>query len=275
MTDYATAINRQYGHAGLSLKILDALQRAGKNLDALTRDDLVMFDELHIGGRGATRALATLAGLQPGMYVLDIGSGVGGPSRTLAAEFGCRVLGLDLTEEFCRAAEMMTTRVGLGGRVTFKQGDALDMPFDSETFDVVWTQSTVMNIADKGLLLQEVRRVLRPEGLLALEANLEGSVPGLHFPVFWADDPTVSFLCTPEELRQLSVTSGFTELRWEDVTAQVIDRSRNQQAGTELDPSPLGIHLIHADAALKAANVMRNMKEGRIAVIQAVYERSL
>src|SRR5438445_10112186 len=86
MSDSAHAINRHYGQADLRAKILTALCAAGKDLEALTRDDLASFDELHDGGREGTRELARLAGLRAGMHVLDIGSGLEGPARTLAAE---------------------------------------------------------------------------------------------------------------------------------------------------------------------------------------------
>ena len=78
MSDYAQAINQHYGQAELSAKILTALREAGKDLAALTRDDLAPFDEHHRGGREATRELAHLVGLRAGMHVLDVGSGFGG-----------------------------------------------------------------------------------------------------------------------------------------------------------------------------------------------------
>jgi SAM-dependent methyltransferase len=224
MSDYTTSINSHYGQPDLSLKILAALQDAGKNVNALTRDDLAPFDEFHGGGRNSTRELASLAGVHAGMHVLDVGSGIGGPARTLAAEFGCRVTGIDLTAEFCRAAAMLTSRVGLSDRVTFRQGNALDMPFADGTFDMVWTQNTLMNIADKRRLVHETHRVLRPGGCLALEAIMAGPVSPIYVPVFWASNPTLSFLSPPEEIRQLLIASGFTEIAWENVTPRAITR---------------------------------------------------
>jgi len=87
----AQAINTYWGREGLGQAILDALVASGKNLDALTIDDLAPTDQFHGGGLAATLRLARLAGLSPGTRVLDVGGGLGGPARTLAVEFGCHV----------------------------------------------------------------------------------------------------------------------------------------------------------------------------------------
>jgi SAM-dependent methyltransferase len=270
------AINRHYGQVELGTKILAALQRAGKNIAALTRDDLAGFDEFHGGGRESTRELARLAGLHAGMHVLDIGSGVGGPARTLAAEFGCRVTGVDLTAEFCRAADMLTARVGLSDRVTFRQGSAVDLPFEADTFEVVWTQNVLMNVADKGRLFREAYRVLKPAGQLAFEALMAGVVTGVHLPVFWASNPALNFLSAPAEIRRLVAASGFTEVVWNDVTACALEMGRRRHASpTQATAPALGIEVIvEAEVAEKTANARRNFEEGRLVAVQAVFARS-
>ena len=151
----------------LAESILAALAAAGKNLDALTIDDLAITDQFHGGGKPATVRLARLFGAAPGQRVLDVGGGLGGPARTLAVEFGCRVTVVDLTESFVRAARVLTARLGLDDRVSHHVGDALDLRFDDGAFDVVWTQNSGMNIADKARLYAGFHRVLRPGGLLA------------------------------------------------------------------------------------------------------------
>jgi len=275
MSDYAHVINQHYGQAELGAKILTALRAAGKDIDALTRDDLASFDEQHDGGREGTRELARLAGLRAGMHVLDIGSGLGGPARTLAAEFGCQVMGLDLTEEACQAAEMLTTRVGLSDRVTFRQGNALHLPFDPGSFDVVWTQYALMNITDKARLAQEARRVLRPEGLLVCGAIMAGPVPEMHLPVFWASDATLNCLSSPETFRRLVIAVGFTELVWEDVTAWALALGRRRQVASQGERPPLGLHVVIAgDVPRMVANVLQNFEEGRTVAVRAVYRRS-
>ncbi len=77
------------------------------------------MDHFHGGGKGSTVRLAQLAGLTPGLQVLDVGGGLGGPARTLAVEFGCHVTVIDLTESYIQAATELTARLGLTDQVTY------------------------------------------------------------------------------------------------------------------------------------------------------------
>ena len=90
-----------------------------------------------------------VASLEPGSRVLDVGCGLGGSARYLAAEHQCQVTGIDLTQEYVDVADALAGMVGLRDRVAFRQASALEMPFDDASFDVVWTQHVQMNIADK------------------------------------------------------------------------------------------------------------------------------
>ena len=111
-SDDATT-NAYWGRSDLERAIDTALVAAGKDLAALTIDDLAPVDHFHGGGKPSTVRLARLAGLRPGMRVLDVGGGLGGPARTLATEFGCRVLVVDLTASYVQAGERLTARLGL------------------------------------------------------------------------------------------------------------------------------------------------------------------
>lgn len=270
----ASLMSSQYGRSNLMERITTALERAGKSLEHLSLDDLALFDELHAGGRDATRALANLAGLQPGKHILDVGSGIGGPARTLASEYGCQVVGLDLTEEFVEVATTLTGKVGLGDRVTFRQGSALNLPFNDGTFDVVWSQNTFMNIEDKETALKEVGRVLRSEGIFAIQASLAGSNEGLEYPLFWANHPDISFLTTPEELRRLMAQAGLIQLEWEDITQRAIELSRRQQAIRPEDRPPLGLSVIYDDVPIKSRNTLRGLEQGQMIDISAIFKRT-
>lgn len=268
-------IKHHYGQNDMEAKILTALENAGKNINTLTRDDIASFDEFHFGGREETRTLAKLAQLKNGMHVLDVGSGIGGAARTLAGEYGCQVTGLDLTEEYCRAAEMLTNRVGLGDRVTFHQGSALDMSFKDESFDAAWLQHVSMNIEDKRQLFDAIHRVILSGGRLAMHEIMEGPTPNVLYPVFWANNESISFLKQPDEIRELLAENGYSEIEWNDVTERTLKLTRKRHDEAAESATPLGLNVIvPLDVPKKVANSLKNLEEGRIVVIQAVFERT-
>ena len=268
-TSDVQAISDYWGRDGLGQAILDTLAASGKNLEALTIDDLAPLDQFHGGGKAATVRLARLAGLQPGTRVLDVGGGLGGPARTLAVEFGCHVTVVDLTESYVPVAEVLTARLGLGDRVTHHAGDALELPFDDGTFDVVWTQNSGMNVAAKERLYVGFHRVLRPGGLLALQEPMAGPVQPPIFPVMWARDAATSFLRVPAEMRALIEAAGFRVRAWDDVTTEIAGSGPNAEAPTH---SIQALVMGEGLAAITRAG-RRNRDEGRIVMVQAVFDR--
>jgi ubiquinone/menaquinone biosynthesis C-methylase UbiE len=265
----AHATNAYWGRDALERTILEALAAAGRNTDALTIDDLAPADHFHSGGKGATERLARLAELRPGMRVLDVGGGLGGPARTLAARHGCRVTVVDLTESYVRAGAALTARLGLGDRVTHRVGDALALDLRGETFDVVWTQNSGMNIPDKEQLYAGFARALRPDGLLALQEPMAGPVQPVVFPVMWARDAGASFLRAPGEMRTVIEAAGFQTRAWDDVTAEAVGPSTGADGPAHsIQRIVMGEAL---DAIVRAGR--RNREEGRIVMVQAVLAR--
>src|SRR5690348_2091961 len=164
----ANPVARHYASADIAARILAAL-RAELGPDApITPQSLAPIDHFHGRGVVATEELVALLQPQPGEHILDIGSGIGGPARWIAARCGCRVTGVDLTPEFCAAAEALNAATGMSERVTIRNGSALDLPVPDGGFDAAYSQNVIMNIADKRRFYREAFRALRPGGRLAL-----------------------------------------------------------------------------------------------------------
>ncbi len=269
------SVTSHYARTGLGASILDALQRAGKNLDALSIDDLAPVDQFHVRGKQSTIELAQRAGISAGQSILDVGGGLGGPARTLATLFDCRVTVIDLMEEYCAAGSMLTQRLGLSDRVAHQQGNALELPFPDAHFDVVWTQHSTMNIELKANIYAEFQRVLRPGGRYASQEILRGENSPVYFPVPWARDPSISFLDAQQAIRAMIEAAGFRALHWIDETSKAREwydkRIQTAQAGLP----PLGIHLLlgSEDMMAMSHNQIRNLNENRIAIYQAVLEK--
>ena len=148
-------------------QILTRLRAAGIDLDVLTEGVLKDYDQDHFGGLDRVDRLAAAAGIDGTVQVLDVCSGVGGPARYLAHRFGCRVTGLDITASRHDAAIRFTAMVGLGHLVEFRLGNALEMPFDERSFDVVIAEEAFCHVPDKPRLIAECARVARPGGRIA------------------------------------------------------------------------------------------------------------
>ncbi|PWU25666.1 MAG: SAM-dependent methyltransferase [Candidatus Rokuibacteriota bacterium] len=268
-TSDVKAVNAHWGRQDLDQAILASLAAAGKNIDALTLDDLAPADQFHGGGKPATVRLARLAGLRPGMRVLDVGGGLGGPARTLAAEFGCHVTVIDLTESYVCAGEALTARLGLADQVSHLVGDALAITVDLDGVDVVWTQNSGMNIADKERLYAGFSRVLRGGGRLATQEPMRGPGGAPIFPVMWARDAAQSFLLAPEEMRALMEAAGFRARVWEDVTTELAPSPGESVPAYSIQRIVMGDGL---DEIMRAGQ--RNRAEGRIVNIQAILDRA-
>jgi sarcosine/dimethylglycine N-methyltransferase len=211
-----------------------------------------------------------LAGITADATVLDVGSGVGGPARFLAATHGCRVIGVDLSEPFVDAARYLTERTGQSGQVSFQTASALELPFDGGRFDVVLLQHVAMNIADRARLYRESRRVLKPGGRFAtFDIVSTGGEP--HYPVPWARTPATSFLMTAAATREAVEPAGFRTLIWQDDT-EVAKAWITQLRASGPPPSPNLGAVMGPDFAQALANLGRNLLEGRVGVLTAVFE---
>jgi ubiquinone/menaquinone biosynthesis C-methylase UbiE len=268
-------IETHYTRNNLEQALYQALEKAGIDINQLTPDDLATIDEFHTRGTEATMEMAEEIGLNVKMQVLDVGCGLGGPSRRLAYSYGCRVTGLDLTEEYVRVAAALSARLGLDHLVSYRTGNALEMPFDDKCFDAVWTQHTAMNIGEKYRLYTEMYRVLKPGGHLAIYDVMAGPGGDVYYPVPWARDPSISFLTSPDELRGYLDAAGFEILSWRDTTEAGLAWFAAKSAEKKKHGPPIvGYHiLLGKDFPQMGRNQLRSFKEQRMTLLQVIARR--
>jgi SAM-dependent methyltransferase len=270
MTDELDGVRNHYRATGLIERLKTVLAALGPEDRLLTPQQLATLDQFHTRGLAATAELAQLADITAGMSVLDVGSGIGGPARFLAATYGCQVTGVDLSEPFVDAARYLTERAGQSGQVSFQTANALELPFDAGRFDIVLLQHVAMNIFDRPRLYREIRRVLKPGGRFAtFDVVLGGGEP--HYPLPWARTPATSFLLTVDATREAIEPAGFSTLAWHDDT-EVAKAWFTQLRASGPPPAPnLGV-VMGPDFAELAANLGRNLMEGRLGILTAVFE---
>ena len=275
MPNASQQVEHHYSVGGLLDSILNALTHMGKDIHQLVPADLAPIDEFHTRGRQATIELATLAQLKPDLRILDVGCGLGGSVRYLASEHGCHTTGIDLTHEYVDVATALATLVGLSEAVTFHQGSALDLPFDDDSFDVVWTEHVQMNIEDKAQFYREIARVLRSKGTLAFHDVFQGTGGEPHYPVPWAEQASISFLAPTDTVRQTLEQIGFQIVHWIDATPRAItwfDGAIERIRAAE--SAPLGLHLLMGNTShLKFTNQMQNLKNNRVVILQAIAQK--
>jgi len=265
-------IHGYYSPNDLYSRIIEGLNKLGKDLSEVTLDDLQPVDEFHIRGDAATRELIELSGFTPDLHILDVGCGIGGSTRRLARDTGCRVTGIDLSEAYIDTAQRLTELLNMQERVKFHAASALELPFEDNSFDGVWSLQMNMNVEDKLSWLTETRRVLKP-GCRAVFYEVCGNrnTP-LHFPVPWAQDSSMSFLVPPDSFRDAVTDAGFDIVVWNDKTdlAKKAFAEVKKPAGEPKLPA-LGVYmLVGNDIGTKAYNLHRNLEEERVSLIEAV-----
>ncbi len=256
------------GGGDLASTIAESLRRAGKDIDKLGTADLATVDEFHIRGRKATLELAHSLGLVASAHVLDIGSGLGGPARTVAETYSCRVTGIDLTQAFCDAAATLSGWVGLRDRVAFRQGDATSLPFGEAEFDAAMTIHVAMNIAAKDRMYAEARRVLKPGGRFAVYDVLQGEGGEVLFPVPWAREPSISHLATPDAMEALLAGAGFRILAVNDSTEESLEWFEAMAARmAQAVPAVTFQSFLGEDFPTMARNQVSNLRDRRIRTV--------
>lgn len=269
-------VAKHYGKGGLEQRILDALRQSGLDPGRLTAADLAPVDEFHVGGLEATKELAAQMELRPGMRLLDVGSGIGGPARYFASEDGCQVTGIDLTEEFVQVARSLSRLVKLEGATQFEQASALKMPFEAASFDGAYVLHVGMNLTDKQSVYREVRRVLKPGALFTIFDFLRAGEGAVAFPVPWSATGEESFIEDAKAYRAALDATGFRVERERSRRQYAIEFTENRMARmAQGERSALGLQLLIGEQTpLMMRNMLAMMKQGVLEPVE-IYARAV
>ncbi len=262
-------VAKHYTRGDLERTILDAMTAAGKDVEKLAAVDLAATDELHLGWRPATIELAKALGLSADEQVLDIGCGIGGPARYFAESHGCRVTGIDLTEQFVQVARSLTRRCGLADRASFKLGSALALPFHDATYDAATLIHVGMNISDKAKLFSEARRVLKPGGRFGVYDIMRMDAAAIPYPMPWARSTETSFVEPPQTYRGLLEAAGFkidSERNRREFVLKLAGEMR-EKAAAENSPTP-AINV--AATPERLSNLMKTLEAGTVAPVEFI-----
>lgn len=204
-------------------------------------------------GEWATRLIA-LTNPQPGEHILDVACGTGNVARSVARSVSnAHIVGLDLSPDMLAMARTIVSGEPRRAAIEWHEGNADALPFDDETFDLAFCAFGMMFFPDQVAALKEMRRVLKPDGRMAL--SVWGSIskcPGqLAMKASWerhfgaevaAGIPRQHSLSDPERVRALVLNAGFKDVSVQPTMGAVrlpspehLARSYGALAGVQAD----------------------------------------
>lgn len=267
-------IENHYLKEELYEDIVNRLKEQDIDLNDVKRSDIAGADEFHVRGAAVSKELAESITLE-GATVLDVGCGLGGPCRMLADEYNCQATGIDLSNEYIRTAKELSKLVKLDSKTSFIQGDATSLPFNDNTFDVVWTQHVQMNIPDKNKLYSEISRVLKPGGHFLYYDILKKGEGKVNYPMPWASTSDMSFLFKETDMDEYLTQYGLTKEQSNDQTQAGVNFFNALVAKLkEFGPPKMGLNVLMGETTKpKLMNLLGHLKSGELELKSGVYKK--
>ncbi|MFD2101072.1 class I SAM-dependent methyltransferase [Flagellimonas iocasae] len=267
-------VAEHYQKENLFEEIIARLKNQNIDLDHVQRSDIAGVDEFHVRGAAVSKELAKSIAIE-GKTVLDMGSGLGGPCRMLADEFNCTATGIDLSPEFVQTANALSKLVKLDDKTHFVQGSAAELPFEDNSFDVVWTQHVQMNVPDKHKFYGEAHRVLKPGGYFLYYDIFQKNDGEIQYPMPWATQETLSFLIKNDEMAHIVEGLGLNEISKTNQTDAGIEFFTLLLAKVkQFGPPKLGLNVLMGESTIsKLSNLLAHLQKGLLMLESGVYQK--
>ncbi len=133
-------------------------------------------EDLHLGiyenpdepifdaSRRTVQTMSEQVQLNEKTHVLDVGAGFGGSARFLAKTYGCPITCLNLSEKENERNRKMNAEQGVANLIEVIDGNFENLPFEDESFEVVWSEDAILHSGEKETVIREVARVLKKDG---------------------------------------------------------------------------------------------------------------
>ncbi len=266
-----------YAHGALIEAIEAGVRRLGKTPETISVHDLAGVDEFHVGGRQASEDFFDQLGFGASHHLLDIGCGLGGAARFIADKTDCMVSGIDLTDEYIEAGDVLNEWTGLAGRVDLTEGSALDLPYEKAAFDGAYMLHVGMNIEDKAQLFSGIHACLKPGATFGIYDVMRTGDGDLAYPVPWAASEATSFLASPGAYRDALEAAGFeiTGMRERRTFALDFFAGMKARMASAEGPPALGLHvLMGMNTGAKMQNIIANIEAGLIAPVELIARKT-
>lgn len=186
----------------------------------------------HMGGFKATQELVQMCQIAPGNRVLEVGCGAGMTSWRLAKEYGCSVVGVDLSEEMITWAEKRAEREGVAEQTEFRVADAVQLPFEEHEFDIMLCESVTAFPEDKGRAVSEYARVVKPGGYVGMnEVTWIKSPPPAGLVQYLKDTMENATFLDQEGWVNLLIEAGLEDVQGLIQNLSILDQWKNQMGG--------------------------------------------
>ena len=244
---------------------------AAREVAALTQQQLDGIDQFHAGGAEAVDRIQADLRLGPGMTVLDVGSGLGGPARQLARTTGCAVVGVDISRSYVDTAAALTRAAGLADQVEFQCVDVAAL--ERNDFDAAYTIHVQMNVEDKKAFYTDIAGRLRDGARLAVFEVCRTGRQDPELPLPWSIDGGDSHLVMPDDLLASIESSGFETVEWLDETEWVIDWFQDLGARVAQAGTPAVLPALLDEGMTRMINFAGALNAGALSVHRGAFTR--